>query len=58
MNVQAHLSELTSKHQVLENKIKKANLHPSIDDLEINELKRQKLLIKDEIAKLEAADAA
>ncbi|MGI9482006.1 MAG: YdcH family protein [Hyphomicrobiales bacterium] len=56
MNVQAHLSELNSKHQALEEKLEEALLHPSVDDLEINDLKRQKLMIKDEIAKLEAAE--
>ncbi len=56
MNVQAHLSELNSKHQALEAKLEEALLHPSVDDLEINDLKRQKLMIKDEIAKLEAAE--
>jgi len=54
MNHQAHLSELTSKHEVLEAKLEEALLHPSIDDLEINDLKRRKLLLKDEIAKFQA----
>jgi len=58
MTVQAHLSELTTKHRALEEKIEKALLHPSVDDLEINELKRQKLSIKDEIVRLEAGTAA
>lgn len=56
MNVQAHLSELNSKHQALEAKLEEALLHPSVDDLEINDLKRQKLMIKDQIAKLKAAN--
>ncbi|MGI9371237.1 MAG: YdcH family protein [Hyphomicrobiales bacterium] len=58
MTVQAHLSELTTKHQNLEEKIEEALHHPSVDDLEINDLKRQKLMIKDEIAKLKAEVAA
>ncbi len=58
MNVQAHLSELSTKHQALEEKLEEALLHPSVDDLEINDLKRQKLMIKDEIAKLKAEAAA
>ena len=54
MSLQAHLSELTAKHQALETQIEEALLHPSIDDLRIAELKRKKLRIKDEISRLEA----
>lgn len=54
MDLQAHLSELTSKHQALEAKLEEALALPSTDDLEINELKRQKLFLKDKIARLQA----
>jgi hypothetical protein len=54
MSLQAHLSELTAKHQALETQIEEALLHPSVDDLRIAELKRKKLRIKDEISRLEA----
>jgi hypothetical protein len=37
----------------LEAEIAEAQAHPSIDDLEIVELKRRKLLVKDEIARLQ-----
>jgi uncharacterized protein YdcH (DUF465 family) len=37
---------------VLELEIYEAQKHPSCDDLEISELKRRKLLVKDEIARL------
>ncbi len=54
MSLQAHLSELSAKHQALETQIEEALLHPSVDDLLIAELKRKKLRIKDEISKIEA----
>ena len=44
-----HLAEL----EVLEAEITEARAHPSTDDLEIAELKRRKLLLKDEIARLQ-----
>ena len=54
MDLQAHLSELNSKHQALEAKLEEALGLPSTDDLEITELKRQKLFLKDKIARLQA----
>jgi hypothetical protein len=52
MSLQMHLSELERRHQALEREIQDAMAHPSIDDLKIAELKRRKLQLKDEIAKL------
>jgi hypothetical protein len=52
MTIQAHLSELERRHQALENELADAMLHPSTDDLKIAELKRKKLLVKDEIQRL------
>jgi hypothetical protein len=52
MAIQAHLVELERKHRVLENELHEALLHPSTDDLRIAELKRRKLLVKDEIERL------
>ncbi|MTI16568.1 DUF465 domain-containing protein [Rhodobacteraceae bacterium RKSG542] len=52
MSIQSHLSELERRHASLEKEIAVASLHPSADSLEIAELKRRKLQIKDEIAKL------
>lgn len=54
MSLQAHLSELTAKHKALETEIAEELAHPGSDDLHIAELKRKKLRIKDEIARLEA----
>lgn len=52
MAIQAHLVELERKHRVLENELHDALLHPSTDDLQIAELKRRKLMVKDEIERL------
>jgi hypothetical protein len=52
MAIQSHLAELERRHQALENEIAEALRHPSTDDLKLAELKRRKLLVKDEIARL------
>jgi hypothetical protein len=52
MSLQIHLSELERRHQALEREIQDAMAHPSTDDLKIAELKRRKLQLKDEIARL------
>jgi hypothetical protein len=53
MSIEAHLAELERRHRALESELNEARAHPSIDDLEIVELKRRKLLVKDEIARLQ-----
>jgi hypothetical protein len=52
MAIESHLAELEKRHQALEQEITEALTHPSIDDLQIAELKRKKLHVKDEIARL------
>jgi len=52
MSMQAHLAELERKHQALETELADAMAHPSVDDVTIAELKRRKLQVKDEIARL------
>jgi hypothetical protein len=49
----AHLAELERRHRALEAELVEARAHPSIDNLHIVELKRRKLLVKDEIARLQ-----
>ena len=46
------IKSLLSKHKFFDSLIKKRKKNISIDDLEINYLKKRKLLIKDEINKL------
>ena len=52
MAIESHLSELERRHQALKQEISEALTHPSTDDLEVVELKRRKLHVKDEIARL------
>ena len=52
MPTQARVAELEQQHHALEKKIVEALKNKSTDDLEIVELKRKKLQIKDEIERL------
>lgn len=52
MSIQSHLTELERKHQALEREIEAERIHPSSDSLKLAELKRRKLSLKDEIARL------
>ena len=52
MAIESHLAELEKRHQALEQEISEALTHPSIDQLQLRELKRRKLQVKDEIARL------
>ena len=52
MAIESHLAELERRHQALEQEISEALTHPSTDALKIVELKRRKLHVKDEIARL------
>jgi hypothetical protein len=54
MAIEAHLVELERKHAVLENELHEALQHLSTDDLQIIELKRRKLMLKDEIERLKS----
>ncbi len=58
MSLQAHLSELMSKHKALEKELADAMAHPASTDQEVAEIKRRKLKIKDEITRLEAQPKA
>ncbi len=52
MTHQALLAELEQKHKALEIELEEARAHPSVDNLRVAELKRRKLLLKDEIERL------
>ena len=52
MSMQSHLTELEKRHQALESEINDCLTHPAVDDLKVVELKRRKLLLKDEIERL------
>lgn len=53
MALDAHLVELTEKHRALEEKIEAESARPFSDTLKIAEMKKEKLRIKDEIARLQ-----
>jgi hypothetical protein len=52
MATSTDLSELAQRHRVLEDELAEAIRHPSVDDLTLAELKRRKLQLKDEMARL------
>ncbi len=52
MAIESHLAELERRHQALEQELTEALSHPSVDGLQIAELKRKKLHVKDAIARL------
>ena len=54
MAINAHLMELEKRHRALDDEIAEALMHPSADNLKIAELKRRKLQVKDEIARLQS----
>lgn len=57
MNIEGRKSALEHKHTVLEDTLDKMSHQPSVDDLELTEIKKQKLAIKDEIARMAREDA-
>lgn len=58
MSRETHLAALTQRHQALEKEIAQELLHPAKDELKLAELKRRKLQLKDEIARLQAEEAS
>jgi len=57
MALDAHLDELNEKHRALEKKLENEMARPQADSLLITKLKREKLQIKDEIARLREASS-
>jgi hypothetical protein len=55
--METHLAELERRHQALEKEIEDALHHPGVDTLALTELKRKKLVLKDEIARLKSDEA-
>lgn len=58
MPLESHLTELEKKHRALEREIQDALNRPSADDMRLAELKRRKLQLKDEIARLRSSEPA
>lgn len=55
MNLGSHLQELRKKHQALSEQVEQAQRMPATDGLQIAELKKQKLRIKEQIERLSQA---
>ena len=56
MTGDTHLAELERRHHALELELEEALNHPSTDSLALSELKRRKLLLKDEIERLKSVE--
>jgi hypothetical protein len=55
MAIESHLETLERKHGALEKEISDALLSPASDDLKISDMKRRKLMLKEQIEKLKSA---
>ncbi|MEM7300948.1 MAG: DUF465 domain-containing protein [Pseudomonadota bacterium] len=54
MSVEAHISQLETRHRKLDVELSQISSNPAVDEHELALLKRQKLRIKDEINRLKA----
>lgn len=52
MSLASHLMQLKQKHEALSRKIEEEEQRPGSDDLQIRAMKRQRLLLKEEITRL------
>ncbi len=55
MTMSSHLQELRKKHESLSDMVESAQKSPATDDLQITELKKKKLRLKEEIQRLSGA---
>lgn len=53
MSFQGHVAELSRRHRDLEKQIEAERSRPARDGLRMGELKRKKLLLKDELERLQ-----
>jgi hypothetical protein len=52
MALESRIRELDTRHRMLDTQIEAATKQPSADSIQLTEMKRQKLKIKEEIAAL------
>jgi hypothetical protein len=52
MSIESHLAELERRHEALSREIDEVASHPSVDTTELAAMKRRKLQLKDQIARL------
>ena len=55
MTLSSHLQELRKKHESLSEMVEMAQRNPASDDLQVTDLKKQKLRLKEEIHRLTGA---
>ncbi|MGR3484199.1 MAG: YdcH family protein [Paracoccaceae bacterium] len=55
MTMTARLQELRRRHRTLSDEVERAQSHPSTDPTAITEMKKRKLALKEEIARLQTA---
>jgi hypothetical protein len=54
MSIQSHLDELKRRHAAIQQEINRELAHPGSDPLRLAELKRKKLVLKDQITRTAA----
>ncbi|MFG1345690.1 DUF465 domain-containing protein [Xanthobacter autotrophicus DSM 431] len=52
MSIQSHLQELKRRHAAIEQELSRELSSPASDPLRVAELKRRKLVLKDQMSKL------
>lgn len=52
MTLNAHLDTLKRKHQAVSDAVETAQRSPGVDDLEVAAMKKEKMRLKEEIARL------
>ncbi len=55
MSMESHLAELERRHAELERRLSEVMARPAADAIEVSDLKRRKLQLKDEIARIRSA---
>lgn len=58
MTAEGHIAALERRHNELERQIEEEMQHISTDDMRVNALKRKKLEVKDELARMRSEEAA
>ena len=56
MTIASHLAELQRRHAALDGEIRRTVAQPASDSLRVAELKRKKLVLKDEINRLQTGE--
>lgn len=56
MSIESHVAKLEKRHMALEREIEDCEQRPAVDPVKVTELKRKKLLLKDEIERFRTAD--